>query len=88
MSATTGTRAQLVGFAMPIRFVQAPGKPAAGLFAVSPASALVIVEDLSGGTGDTFTPTFTLGAIQGGRFGHRAGFVRRLTTITCAANRV
>jgi len=38
---------------------------ATSLAAVSPASALVIVEDLTGGTGtgDTFTPTFTLGTL-------------------------
>ena len=38
---------------------------ATSLVAVSPASALVIVKDLTGGTGtgDTFTPAFTLGTI-------------------------
>lgn len=38
---------------------------ATSLAAVSPASALVIVKDLTGGTGtgDTFTPVFTLGTI-------------------------
>jgi hypothetical protein len=38
---------------------------AASLAAVGPASALVIVKDLTGGTGtgNTFTPTFTLGTL-------------------------
>jgi hypothetical protein len=38
---------------------------ATSLVAVSPASALVIVKDLTGGTGtgDTFAPTFTLGTL-------------------------